>query len=72
MYCSVNINHSLRGLGYADKNVDTLGYLPRVFSSEALSYETDPDKGKSVKVESDLAVKPTLTFVIHSVLCCKF
>lgn len=72
LYCSVNINHSLRGLGNAGKNVDTLGYLPRVFSSEALSYETGPDKRKSFKVENHLAVKPTLTFVIiHSVLCCK-
>lgn len=55
----------------AGKNVDTLGYLPRAFSSEALSYDTDPDKGKSFKVENDLACKPTLTFVIHSVLCCR-
>lgn len=55
----------------AGKNVDMLGYLLRVFSSEALSYETDPNKGKSFKVENDLAVKPALTFVIHLVLHCK-
>lgn len=39
------------------KNVDTLGYVPCFFSSEALYYETDPDEGKSFKVENDLAVK---------------
>lgn len=72
LYCSVNINHSLRVLGNASRQKCWhLRIFVQGFSSEALPYETDPDKEKSFKVQNDLAVKPALTFVIHSVLCCK-